>query len=408
MNEGDAVGSRGKILVVDDSASARATLREFLAESGFDAATAADGLEALRFLSTYGPDLVLLDIGMPSMDGWEVLRRIRETHAASALPVIMVTGLDSGDDVARALRDGANDYVTKPIDLVAAVARIETQLALKHAIARSAALQCDLEKQNRALAEANARMHRDLQAAAHVQQSLLPHSLPAIPGASFAWSFRPCDELGGDFLNIIPLSDSHVVFYIIDVSGHGVPAALLAVTLSRFLSPAGADSLVHRVNAAGVSQPRAPAAVAQELNSRFLNSIDAEQFFTLLYGVLDVRTRVVTLVSAGHPGPVLLRGGDAIDLTRPCIPIGQDAEAEFSEREIALRAGDRLVLYSDGVIEARNDSGSAFGIEGVLTTLRESRHATLTEGLEAIVARAEKWLGRPFDDDVSMLALEAT
>src|SRR5262249_34779536 len=154
---------------------------------------------------------------------------IRSAHPATALPIIMATARDQREDVVQALQQGANDYVTKPIDFPVVQARIETQLALKRAVDEIVALKRDLEQRNGDLHAANERMKRDLESAARVQRSLLPSAAPAVAEAEFSWIFRPCDLLGGDILNVFPIGDTHVGLYVLDVSGHGVPAALLSV-----------------------------------------------------------------------------------------------------------------------------------------------------------------------------------
>jgi sigma-B regulation protein RsbU (phosphoserine phosphatase) len=189
----------------------------------------------------------------------------------------MVTAHDRSDDIVHALDLGANDYVVKPYDFPVILARARTQLALKRVVEQKTELERSLGQRNQELAVANGRlsaayqrMKRDLLAAARVQEALLPR-VPPLPGARFAWGFEPCEELAGDTLNVVSLGRRHVGLYLLDVSGHGVAAALLSVMLSQVMAPAGdeASVLVRRPADGGPDQPVPPAEVAAHLNRRF-------------------------------------------------------------------------------------------------------------------------------------------
>lgn len=401
--------SSGRLLIVDDNETNLDMLSRRLTRAGHRVRTAPSGETALALLQQEEFDLILLDVMMPGIDGFEVLRRVRAEHAATSLPVIMATARDQREDVVQALRLGANDYVTKPLDLPVVLARVATQLSLKSAVDRIIELEQDLARRNAALQAANDRMRKDLRAAARVQQSLLPAAAPEAPGVRFGWEFRPCDELAGDILNVFRLDADHIGMYVLDVSGHGVPAALLSVTLSRMLAPVdGRSSLVRRqVEGSGAVQITPPGEVARELNRRFQLESGAEQYFTFSYGVLDVARRELSWASAGHPGPIYVPShGPAADLTRSGFPIGWVADAHFPEQKLSLSAGDRLYWCSDGVHEARNQRRAAFGVARVIEAVCAARAVDLGESLVQLIRAAQEWTGSPFDDDVSVLALE--
>ena len=227
----------GLVLVVDDDMNNRDLLSRRLKRIGYQTEMAPSGPVALELLATQTFDLIMLDVMMPGMDGFEVLRRLRETFPQTDLPVIMVTAKENSEDVVHALRLGANDYVTKPLDFPVVVARAAIQVALKRAVATVRQLERNLAERNEELVAANNRMSRDLRAAARIQESFLPRVPPELDGLTFAWAFRPCDELAGDGLNAIQLDGDQVAIYILDVSGHGVASSLLSVSLSRLLSP---------------------------------------------------------------------------------------------------------------------------------------------------------------------------
>jgi sigma-B regulation protein RsbU (phosphoserine phosphatase) len=404
----DANADSFSLLVVDDSEANRDVLCRRLRRSGYRVTAADDGTEALALLERGPFDLVLLDVMMPGLNGLEVLRIIRQGHPATQLPVIMATAKNETEDVVRALELGASDYVTKPLDFAVVLARVRTQLALKRSVEQVLELEARLSQRNAELETSNARMRRDLEAAAKVQATCLPKSLPAVPGLNFAWAFHPCESLAGDFLNVCPLDDDHVGLYVLDVSGHGVAAALLAVTLSRVLSPAAdPDSLLLRGKGAPGEGVVAPAEVADRLAHKFPWDETTEQFFTIVYGVLNVRTRQFRYVSAGHPGVAYLRRGSRPEILRASgFPVGLGAG--YEEQTLVLGPGDRLYLYSDGVTEAMSPDGEQFGGGRLLQTLERDRPRPLRESISLLLEGLRRWCGDvPFRDDISVLAVEA-
>jgi sigma-B regulation protein RsbU (phosphoserine phosphatase) len=193
-----------------------------------------------------------------------------------------------------------------------------------------------------------------------IQETSCPSRSLAGPDSS---DLRPCDELGGDGLNVIPLGDGKVGLYILDVSGHGVASALLSVTLSRLLSPPSEPSsiLTRDGDVRGRFDITPPAEVAARLNRLFPFDSATEQFATMVYGILNAATGEFRYVSAGHPGPVHLpAGADPVILESQGFPIGL-ADNAYEERSVRLGAGDRLYLYSDGVPEAMDPAGKQFG-----------------------------------------------
>jgi sigma-B regulation protein RsbU (phosphoserine phosphatase) len=387
---------RGRLLVVDDNEMNRDMLSRRLAKRGHEVAVAEDGHQALEMVREHEFDVVLLDIMMPGIDGYDVLERLRQDHAAGDLPVIMATAKDESRDIVQALKLGANDYVTKPFDFPVVLARVNTQLSLK--------------RSRQALAEAHRRMKRDLEAAARIQQAFLPTAIPEVQGVRFAWRYVPCDELAGDTLNIIPLDDHQVAVYVLDVSGHGVPSSLLSVTLSRLMTR-GAESDSILWNEAN-DQSASPVDVAEELARRFPYDMETGQYFTLAYGVLDVPGRELTYVSAGHVPIIRVRPGarpNIYETTGP--PVGlipaSIMPSEFEQVTISLQPGDRLYFYSDGIPEATDSDDEQFGEERLADTLDRLVDTPLEDSLPALVDAARAWSGgTAFDDDVTILAVE--
>jgi sigma-B regulation protein RsbU (phosphoserine phosphatase) len=411
-----AAKALGRVLVVDDTPANRDMLTRRLERQGFDVESAADGESALRLISHSASrpfDLVLLDVMMPGLNGIDVLRALRGRWDPTELPVIMATARDASQDIVEALELGANDYVTKPLDFPVVMARVRTQLSLKRAVEQIRELEKGLEQRNADLQAANVRMQTDLDAAAKVQAALLPVAMTDVPGYAFGWRFKPSAWLAGDILNVFRLDERHVGLYLLDVSGHGVAAALLSVTVSRFLSPVRDPASLlwwrEEADGSGVTRYRLqpPARVAARLGERFPFDDKTGQFFTLVYGLLDLHTHRLRYVSAGHPGVIHVpRGGTTRMIEVSGYPIGV-APDEYDEHEVELAPGDRLYVYSDGVPEAMDAADNPFGADRLLAQLDQTRSETLDEALGSLLLRIDNWRGGArVHDDLSVLALE--
>ncbi len=409
----------GTLLVVDDDELNRDMLSRRLERKGYKVIVSADGPGALALVEDRPFDLVLLDVMMPGLSGLEVLKLLRERHPATDLPVIMATARDQSEEIVHALRVGANDYVTKPLDFPVVMARIETQILLKRSVAETVRLKQDLAERNQALEQTNARltrinrrMERDLRTAARIQASLLPRRIPTYPTARFAWHFEPCDELAGDSLNVVALDDRRVGLYVLDVSGHGVASALLSVTLSRLLSsPRDPSSVLVR----GVDDhdgadphglPLSPALVADELTRRFPFDLAIGQYFTIIYGHFDVITGAFEYVSAGHPGLAYVPAlGPPRIIDVPGFPIGL-APDHYESRSFRLEPGDRLYLYSDGITEAMSPADVLYGAERMLNGLLQGRSEPLAKSVSNLLTDVRSWGGAGLRDDISLVAVE--
>jgi sigma-B regulation protein RsbU (phosphoserine phosphatase) len=390
------------ILVVDDTPANLQVLSGMLKDRGYKVRPVPGGRLALAAARRDPPDLILLDINMPEMNGYEVCEQLKTDEKLAGIPVIFISALTDNLDKVKAFATGGVDYITKPFQMEELQARVNTHLNLRR-------LQVELEATNAQLGRANVRMSRDLKAAAKIQRTFLPRESPDVPGLDFAWCYQPCDELAGDGLNIIPLGGGKVALYIFDVSGHGVSSALLSVTLSRLLSPPSHASsiLVGDQDVLDRLDVTRPADVANLLNRLFPFDAATEQFATLIYGVLDAATGDFRYVSAGHPGPIHLPvAADPVILQSPGFPIGLAGEP-YTERSVHLAAGDRLYLYSDGLADAMKSSGEEFGDARLVAAIARGTAESLREGLAALLCKIAEWRGGEIShDDISILAAE--
>lgn len=391
-----------KILIAEDERITRRTLQRQLEGWGHEVVAAEDGAVAWEHFQQQQFDIVVTDWDMPRLDGRQLIQRIRGSGADGYVYLIMLTGRSEKTDLVEGMEAGADDFLAKPFD------RNELRVRL-NAGQRIIRLERELAVRNQTLATANTRMLRDLEAAADVQQDLLPKELPESLGVRFAWHFEPCDELGGDILNVLPIYDQYVVMYLLDVSGHGVPAALLSVTLSRVLTTHESSSSFIIAESTDGDSPRvrSPRDVAERLNRAFPMG-QGDRFFTLAYAVLDLETRKLQYTVAGHPPPVLLRKGCPPKyLEGQGFPVGVVEQPEFENYSIQMEPGDRLFFYSDGVTEAINKAGTMLNDKGLVELLEASRDHLLEESINQCINDFKHWTNStPLTDDISMLVLE--
>jgi len=397
-------GEPASILVVDDTPTNLQVLAGMLKDRGYKVRPVPSGKLALLAARHDPPNLILLDINMPDMNGYETCDHLKADDKLKGIPVIFISALTEQLDKVKAFGSGGVDYITKPFQMEELHARVETHLNLRR-------LQIELEETNARLATANGRMSRDLKAAAKIQETFLPREAPRVPGTDFAWTYRPCDELGGDGLNVIPLGDGKVGLYVLDVSGHGVASALLSVTLSRLLSPPSEpSSILFRDGDIGNRfDITPPAEVVAHLNRLFPFDSATEQFATIVYGILNATTGEFRYASAGHPGPVHLpTGAEPVILESQGFPIGL-ADGAYEERSVHLKAGDRLYLYSDGIPEAMDPAGKQFGDARLLEAIGQGRSESLQEGVATLLGKVTRWHGSErHQDDISILAAEVS
>jgi sigma-B regulation protein RsbU (phosphoserine phosphatase) len=396
-----------KVLLADDDPVTRALYSRLMRNWGCDVLEAEDGLEALAILERQAIHFVISDWLMPKMTGLELCRRIRESGADHYTYIILCTSKGAKKDLIVGMEAGADDFLVKPFSTEELRVRV-------HAGERVVNLEQGLALKNRELAAVNAKLQQayvriedDLKAAAWMQASLLPAASPKALGVSSEWRFRPSRYVAGDTLNVFPIDENQLAFYLLDVSGHGVPAAMLSVTLSMLLTPDNTPgSPLKRFDAASQAYVTVPPedAVA-ELNRRFQSRDD--QYFTMIYGLLETRDLTLRFSQAGHPNPLLIEKGCLRVLGAGGSPVGILPQAQFDSVQVQLHPGDRLVLYSDGVTECTNPAGDLYGEQRLRQYLTHAGAKPLSDMLGGLETEIETWRGkREFDDDISLLALE--
>jgi phosphoserine phosphatase RsbU/P len=375
------------LLVIDDDRMTRRMLGRALGEAGYHLREASSGIEALEVLHAEAPSLLLLDLDMPQLDGAEMLRQLRSDPdtAIAQLPAIMLTGHSGEESEVRCLEAGANDFVTKPINLPVLCARIETQLRLQ-------SMRRQLQQQNDELEAWRTNRERDLAAARLTQQSLIPQKPPNLPGWEVAAAYRPVIQVGGDIYGWLRMADERTLFWIADATGHGAAAALLTAL---------AKLLFHH----GSIEHRQPAMIMEAVNNDFRGIFGARSFMTAMCVALDPATGCGSVVGAGHPPLLLTRNaGPAEMIASSAPPLGLLERRHFEETAIELGPGDGFLLYTDGLYGSSNAEADRWTPERLRAALGEKESSAQTL-LSRIIQRAAPSEEVPPPDDLAAVAV---
>jgi sigma-B regulation protein RsbU (phosphoserine phosphatase) len=370
-----------EILIVDDTPANLRLLSQILVEHGYRVRAVTSGARALQSAQTSPPSLVLLDIRMPEMSGFEVCERLKASERTRDVPVIFISALDDVEDKVRAFHMGGVDYITKPFQIAEVLARTETHLALLR-----------LQEQ---LRDSNRRYERELALAGQIQASFLPRSIPDVPGWEIAARLIPSRETSGDFYDIVPLPDGQWGVVIGDVADKGAGAAL-------FMSLCW--SLIRTYMA---EHPSAPGRVLQLVNHRLLQDTLTTEFVTAFLGVLDPVSGTLTYANAGHcPALLVCAGGQETWLHRTGMALGVLDEVLWEEDRIQFQVGDLLVLYTDGVSEALNPRGELFRSRRLQSAVHKCGRAGAFEVLESVLADVMAFAeGERIQDDLALIVV---
>lgn len=370
--------SPATILVVDDSPVNLQVLVRILDGSGHRILAARSGKSALEIAERARPDLMLLDVMMPDMDGFAVCRAIKSRPVTRDIAVIFLSALGEVEDKVAGLGLGAADYITKPVQAEEVLARVSNHLAM--------------QRLERELRRSRDLLDQELASAAEMQRLLLPHPLPEIPGMQIAAHYSTSRHVGGDYYDILPLPDSRCGVFIADVSGHGAPSAIIMAMIR---------ALLHAYPAPPVD----PAAVLKYINRHFKFLWGSSILATVLYAVIDPGRPSITMATAGHPPPLLFRGDAArplaCDGSIPLLLMDTPAIPTFEDD---LARGDRLLFFTDGITERHNSNGEMYEMERLCEAFRASSNWPVAGALEQIVADVEVFAaGRESGDDQTLV-----
>jgi two-component system sensor histidine kinase ChiS len=377
-----------KIVVIDDSRLYRGVLKKALSEAGYQVETAADGKAGVDLVIGLLPDLVVTDMDMPVMCGEEVCRRLKAEATTQMIPIIMLTANRTTDKITQ-LDAGADDYIPKSNDLAELLAKVRVFLRIKH-------LQDKLREQNEKLRYENELNELELSMAREVQRGLLPREGGRRGRLHLAFHYVPMRWVGGDLFDVLADEQGNTLFFVSDVSGHGVGAALItAMFKTSILGQVGrVTSVVDLVN---------------RVNAAISSLMDEGRFVTAFLGLLDSHGDRIQYVNAGHPpGLLLRRGEDALQrLDSTETPFGIMDEMSSPHGEIPVSPGDRLILYTDGITEATDQAGTMFGMPRFEASVLAHRHLELEPFVAKVIEDLTGFCGRSsFDDDVNLVVCE--
>jgi sigma-B regulation protein RsbU (phosphoserine phosphatase) len=372
------------VLLVDDQPIIGAAVKRMLAnQPEWHFHFCADPTKALEQALLIKPTVILQDLVMPDMDGLDLVRAYREQEALHDVPLIVLSSKEEPETKAKAFALGANDYLVKLPDPVEVIARVrhhsEGYKALRE---RNAAFA--------ALAQSERHLQNEVRRAAEYVRSLLPAPLTDGP-ATTDWRFVPSESLGGDAFGYHWLDEHRLAIYLLDVCGHGVGPALLGVS---------AMNVIHSGALPGRDSGD-PGAVMEGLNEVFPMERHNDMFFTVWYGILDVRTGVLRWSGGAHPPTLLISpDGSVTRLASQGLMIGAATGIPYETDEITLSPGSRLVLYSDGLFELAQPDGRMASLDDYISTIE----ASPTTGLDAMLGHARiVQASDNFKDDVSVL-----
>lgn len=392
-----------RILIADDDKDTRLLLSKSLEQWGHEVISAANGLEAWELLQKVRIRFIISDWVMPKMDGLQLCRHIRAANFPGYIYIILLTAKNDKNDLIEGMEAGADDFVVKPFDKGELKVRVRAGERILN-------LQKDLEERNKKLSEAYSVISKDLEAAAEMQKSLLPSTASTISGINFEWIFLPCTHVAGDILNFFRLDEHHVGFYQLDVAGHGIPAAMQSVTLSKLLSPLPCKTsplkyFIPRPPHYAISPP---AKAIKEINLRFQNEHGSVQYFTMIYGIINTKEGKIKLSQAGHPYPIYSRcGARSVLIGSGGFPVGMFPDLEYEDYEFDFQQGDRLLLYSDGITECTNSHNEPYSIDRLMNVFDCFGDLPLRDLLHNLKQTLCNWRGSDeFDDDVTLLAIE--
>ncbi len=351
---------RRQILIVDDEPDNLLFLRAILKPQGYQVREACDGQEAVEAVDESLPDLVVMDVTMPVMDGFEACKVIKERHKVDFVPVILLTGLADADSQVKGLDSGADEYLVKPPRREEFLARVRAMLRIRDLQHQLHVFNNELERSNEALKDAQNRIAEELRLVGEIQQSFLPGTFPKHSELEFACYYHPSSSAGagGDYYDAIEIGRNLYGLVIADVTGHGAPAAVIM-------------AITHTLMTQMVNTFRHPSTALKVLNEKLYEHLNPTYYVTMFYGILDHTTFKMSFCSAGHDPMYLYRAAThSVEelVTNKGFPLKLVETDEFDEKTVTIEPGDQLVLFTDGLIEVRGHDRSLYGPE----RLRES------------------------------------
>lgn len=377
-----------KVLIIDDSRLYREVLKRTLVDVGYDVLTAEDGQQGVEAAREGRPDLIITDMDMPVMSGEDVCRSLKADLSTRMVPIIMFTG-SNDTDLVEQLDAGADDYLPKTQHFRELKAKVKAFLRIKR-------LQDQILVQNEKLKHENEENERELEMARELQLGLIPQETEPIGRLAMAFRYIPTSWAGGDLFDVVEGAEGCTNFFISDVSGHGVGAAFVTAMIKMSV-----QTCSHGSGSVGD--------LVEGVNKAISALLADGMFVTAFFGSLSPDAARIQYVNAGHLPGLLIRSDDQTieHLESSSLPLGVLDDVDFESAEVDTAPGDRLILYTDGIIEADDESGEQFGMERFEQSVLSCCDKSLDELVERALDDLIKFSGKhTFDDDVNLLAVE--
>lgn len=375
--------STGTVAVVDDDPVNLQVLINVLSTEGYVVRTFVTGQEVLEYLQREIPDCLILDVMLPLMSGFEVCNIIREKFTPYQLPVIMLTARIRLKDLVDGLEFGANDYLTKPVNREELITRVKNLVTLKQSVIHHNELNI---------------IKHDLEMAHEIHSAVILKEIPDLKGFNLAVRFKSMIELGGDFYDVIDIDEKNAGFFVADVSGHGISSAIIC-TMLKMSFDYNRDKLTS------------PSELFRSLNQSLFGQMH-DNYITGVYAWIDRENEKIYHVNAGHwPILILRKDSDEVISERGMgAPFGWLRDIEYKEISEGLEKGDRIIFYTDGLIEERSPSGEMFGFANFTDQALKLRNKSADEFADELLLEIRNWSNKANDeslyDDITLIVLD--
>ena len=379
------------ILLVDDEKLLRMVAKRRLAKLNYRILEAKNGKEALAVLERESVDLVLSEWMMPDLDGPGLCEIIKRHVRYRNIYFILMTALGQPAKIAEGLSRGADDFLSKTASDQEIISRVSAGL-------RARQLMLDLAESNHLLSQKQAELDSELRTASDFVRGLLPRAGKLVPGMRLEWKFLPSSHLGGDLFQVARWGHDHIGLMVLDMSGHGIGAALRAVSLAMLFKEEHIQKTFSTYD---------PGEIVTFLNQKYPMTVEGD-YFTIWVGVWQCSTRLLRYASAGHPGAILVKSGrPSVVLGGRSWPIGFSDEEVYRTESVTVNPGERLYLFSDGIYEVMNTHGEIWGRKRLQEALEGVANRQMMWGLTNIIEKSRSWNYQGgFEDDVAILGLE--
>ncbi len=373
-----------RIMVVDDSKFIVTMISALLKKNNYNVKGYLSAKEAISEVDSFNPHLIISDYMMPEMDGFKFCTIIKSDEHYKDIKFILLTGLDEVDAKVKCFEVGADDYILKPFNNEEIIARVKTHISIKQ-------LQDDLKK-------ALKKIEDELEIVGKIQKGLLPKNSPEIPNINFDFYYNSYAKSGGDYFDFIDIDPNHTGVLIVDVSGHGTSSTVIMTIFKIFFT-----KVLNGIND--------PADVINRLNEEMLQLMNIDKFATIFYGNLNKKTLEFKFCNAAHPNPFIVNR-----VTRKIseikgktgLPCGilPTATGSYVNNSITFEANDRVVLFTDGILEARTDTTDIYGEKRFKDIVSKTANMSLSEAKEKIIQDVLSFSGNKLDDDITMLMFD--